>query len=168
MRLPVYKLKLVRSGWIAFPRIDIQHPQLAAYFFHKLIGQAAVEHAAVIFLDPIQHVLGSSVVSAGDLDRVPLIAREVFKGAILANASSVIVSHNHPGPASPEPSPADIRVTKRLIRAGEIVGIHVLDHIIVTAAGDFTSMREAGHLLLWWPPDTRAPKGPATSERTVR
>lgn len=151
MRLPVYKLKLVRSGWIAFPRIDLEHPQLAAHFFQKLIGQAAVEHAAVLFLDPVQQVLGSSVIGVGDLGRVNMVAREVFKGAILANAASVIVSHNHPGPASSEPSPADIRVTRRLIRAGEIIGIPLLDHIILTPSGQFTSMRERAELLLWWP-----------------
>lgn len=166
MKLPVYKLKLVRSGWLAFPRLDVEQPQLAAYFFHRLIGQAAVEHAAVIFLDPVQQVLGSTVISVGDLGRVPMIAREVFKAAILANAASVIVSHNHPGSASPEPSPADVRVTRRLIRAGEIVGIRVLDHIITTPSGDFTSMRENGELLLWWPSNTRAPKEPVTKERT--
>lgn len=151
MRVPLYKLKLVRSGWIGFPRIDMEHPQLSAYFFHKLIGNAAVEHAAVLFLDPLQQVVGSSVISVGDLGRVPMLAREVFKGAILANAASVIVSHNHPAPSSSTPSPADIRVTRRLIRAGEIVGVHLLDHIIVTPSDkDFTSMRESGHLALWW------------------
>ena len=164
MRLPVYKLKLVRSGWIGFPRIDPKHPQLAAYFFHKLIGQAAVEHAAVLFLDPVQQPLGSSLVSVGDLGRVPMVAREVFKAAILANASSIIVAHNHPGPTSPEPSPADIRVTRRLIRAGEIIGIHLLDHIIVTPNGQFMSMRETGHLLLWWPPTRVMDKPPVPSE----
>lgn len=152
MRLPVYKLKLVRSGWLAFPRIDLKEPQLAAFFFHKLIGQAAVEHAAALYLDPLQQVVGSSVISVGDLASVPMVAREVLKGAILANASSVIVGHNHPGPASSLPSPADIRVTRRLIRAGEIVGVHVLDHIIVTPSDkDFTSMRESEELLLSWP-----------------
>lgn len=156
MRVPVYKLKLVRSGWIGFSRIDLKHPQLAAYFFHKLIGNAAVEHAAVLFLDPIHQVLGSSVVSVGDLGRVNMIGREIFKGAILANAAGVIVSHNHPGPAFSEPSPADIRCTRRLIQAGGIVGIPVLDHIIVTPSGGFTSMRERAELLLWWPPGKAA------------
>lgn len=156
MRLPVYKLKLVRSGWIGFPRIDPKHPQLAGYFLHKMIGQAAVEHAAVLFLDQVQRPLGSSVISVGDLARVPMVAREVFKAAILANASSVIVAHNHPAAVSPEPSPADIRVTRRLIKAGEIIGIPVLDHIIVTPSGGFTSMRERAELLLWWPPGKAA------------
>lgn len=159
MRLPLYKLKLVRSGWASYPRIDMKQPQLAAYFFHKMIGQGAVEHAAVLFLDSVQQPLGASVISVGDLGRVPMVAREVFKGAILANAASVIVSHNHPGPASSEPSPADIRCTRRLIQAGEIIGISVQDHIIITPSGDFTSMRERGELLLWWS-HQRVPKTP--------
>jgi len=147
LRLPLYKLKLVRTGWCAYPRIDMDHPQLAAYFFHRLIGQAVVEHSAAIFLDPVGQLLGSSIIAIGDLARVQMVAREVFKAAILANASSVIVSHNHPGPCSSKPSPQDIRATKRLIRAGEIVGIQVLDHIIVTPnCEDFTSMREVGLL----------------------
>jgi DNA repair protein RadC len=167
VRLPVYKLKLVRSGWIGFPRIDPKHPQLAAYFFHKLIAQAAVEHAAVLFLDQVQRPVGASVISVGDLGRVPMMAREVFKAAILTNASSVIVAHNHPAPVSPEPSPADIRVTRRLIRAGEIIGIPLLDHIILTPNGEFSSMRERVELLLWWPPmrETQEPQA-ATEERT--
>lgn len=164
MRLPIYKLKLVRSGWISFPLIDVEQPQLAAYFLHKMIGQAVVEHSAAIFLGAHQQFVGSTIISVGDLDQVPVLAREVFKSAILANASSVIVSHNHPSGAS-SPSPQDIRVTRSLIRAGEIVGIHVLDHIIVTPGGDFTSMRESGELLLWWPSNTRVPKDPATNAR---
>lgn len=168
MRLPLYKLKLVRSGWLAFPRIDLEHPQLAAFFFQKMIGHAAVEHAAALYLDPVQQVVGSSVIGVGDLGSVPLVAREVFKAAILANASSVIVSHNHPGPSSSKPSPADIRATKRLIHAGRIVGIHVLDHIIVTPSDqDFTSMRETGELALWWPesPKPPVPTKPQSSGR---
>lgn len=168
-RLPLYKLKLVRSGWIGFPRLDLEQPQLAAYFFHKLIGQAVVEHSAAIFLDPLRQFVGSTIISVGDLASVPMVAREVFKAAILANASSVIVSHNHPGPASSKPSPADIRATKRLIHAGRIVGIHMLDHIIVTPSDrDFTSMRESGLLSLWWPDmrETRTVEGPSGKEST--
>lgn len=164
MRLPVFKLKLVRSGWIAFPRIDLDQPQLAAYFFHKLIGKAAVEHAAVIFLNPVQQVVGSTVIGMGDLGRVNMVAREVFKSAILANASSVMVSHNHPNGIA-LPSPEDIHVTQRLIRAGNILGIKVLDHIIVTPSDtDFTSMRESEELLLWWSRErvqSKAPPAPS-------
>ena len=150
MRVPTYKLKLIRCGWIPYSRIDMKHPQLAAFLFHRLIGQAAVEHSAAIFLDPVGHIIGASIISIGDLASVPMVGREVFKSSILANAGSVIVSHNHPAPSSSEPSSQDIRVTRQLIRAGEIVGVHVLDHIIVTPSDkDFTSMREAEPTLCW-------------------
>jgi DNA repair protein RadC len=168
MRVPTYKLKLVRAGWIPYSRIDMKHPQLAAFLFHRLIGQAAVEHSAAIFLDPVGHIIGASIIAIGDLGSVPMVAREVLKGAILANGASVIVSHNHPAPSSSEPSTQDIRVTRRLIRAGEIVGIHVLDHIIVTPGQDFTSMREA-EPALWCPPITdvsREPNAPGETRST--
>jgi DNA repair protein RadC len=168
MRLPVYKLKLVRSGWIGYPPIDLEHPQLAAFFFHRLIGQAAVEHSAAIYLDPLRQFTGSSIVSIGDLARVEMIAREVFKAAILANASGLILAHNHPAPSSSQPSAADIRATRRLIRAGRIVGIDVIDHIIVTPGKDFTSMREAGLLPLSWPDISglRTQSAPAVPQST--
>lgn len=162
MQLPIFKLKLVRAGAIAFPRIDLNQPQLAAYFFHRMIGQGAVEHAAAIFLDPVHEFVGSTIFSVGDLARVEVVGREAFKAAILANASGVILGHNHPSNSS-EPSAGDIRATRRLIRAGSILGINVLDHIITTPSSGFTSMREAGHLLLWWPPIKRVPSEPAAA-----
>ncbi len=150
MRLPVYKLKLVRSGWMGAPPIDLSQPQLAAHYFHRLIGQAAVEHAAAIFVDPVGQFTGSTVVSIGDLARVQMLAREMFKAAILANASGLILGHNHPAPSSSEPSPQDVRATKGLIGAGSILGIDVLDHIIVTNSDtDFFSMRERGVLSIF-------------------
>jgi DNA repair protein RadC len=99
-----------------------------------------------------------------------VVAREVFKAAILANASGLIFSHNHPAPSSSKPSPQDIRVTRRLISAGRILGLHLLDHIIVTPSGaDFTSMREAGLLESpWWPEmgEQRAPSASAVPQST--
>ena len=170
MRMPIYKLKLVRSGWFEFPPIALEHPQLAAHFFHRLIGQAVVEHSAAIFLDPLGQPTGLTIIGMGDLARIPVVAREVFKAAILANASGLIFSHNHPAPSSSKPSPQDIRVTRRLISAGRILGLHLLDHIIVTPSGaDFTSMREAGLLESpWWPEmgEQRAPSASAVPQST--
>lgn len=65
----------------------------------------------------------------GDLSSTVVHPREVMKTAILSNACSIIVAHNHPS-GNPSPSPEDIAVTKRLIEAGEIIEIDVLDHLI--------------------------------------
>jgi DNA repair protein RadC len=143
VKLPVYSLKLVRERWATWPPISASLPQVAALFFHRLIGQAASEHAAALFLDGSGTPSGSTIIAMGSTTRVPMVAREVFKAAILANASSLIISHSHPSGSS-HPSQGDLRMTQTLIKAGKIIGISVIDSIIVTPSGDFTSMREQG------------------------
>jgi DNA repair protein RadC len=150
MKLPIYKLKLVRDGSVTYPPVSMKHPQLAALFFHRLIGQADREHAAALFLDAKGQPTGSSILSMGSLTFTPLPAREVFKAALLTNAFSLILAHNHPSNNS-KPSHRDVEATKDLIRAGDILGVRVLDHIVITPSGSFTSMREAGMLTPWWP-----------------
>jgi DNA repair protein RadC len=149
VRLPLYKLKLVRSGWANYPAVSLKHPQLAGLIFHRLIGQADREHGAAIFLDAKGDPTGMTILSVGGLTFIPLPAREVFKAALMANAFSVVLGHNHPS-GNPKPSPRDVQATKALVKAGTLLGVRVLDHLITTPSGDFTSMWEAG--LLGEPP----------------
>ncbi len=88
------------------------------------------EHFLTLFLDIRNQVLGVASVSVGSLDSSLAHPREVFKEAISANAASVIFVHNHPS-GDPQPSEDDIKLTRRLVEAGNIVGIEVLDHVIV-------------------------------------
>jgi DNA repair protein RadC len=88
------------------------------------------EHFLTLFLDTRNQVLGVAPVSVGSLDSSLAHPREVFKEAISANAASVIFVHNHPS-GDPQPSEDDIKLTRRLVEAGNIVGIEVLDHVIV-------------------------------------
>jgi len=142
MKLPVYKLKLVRDHWATYPEPVFTRPQLAALFFHRLIGQAACEHAAAVFLDAKGVPLGATIIAVGSLLQVPMLGREVFKSAVVANACALIVSHNHPS-GSADPSPEDLRVNRRLVEAGQLLGILMLDHIIVTPNGNYFSIQEA-------------------------
>jgi DNA repair protein RadC len=82
-------------------------------------------------------------VSVGDLSSALVHPREVFKPAILSNAASVILAHNHPS-GDPQPSPEDCAVTRRLQEAGQILGIEVLDHVIIGDASRWASLREKG------------------------
>ena len=141
-RIPLFQVKLVRERWVLFPPVAVDQPQVAAMFFHRLIGRADREHSAVLFLDVHRRCTGASIIGIGSLDSTEMPAREVFKAALLANAASILISHNHPG-HSAEPSDADVRLTMRLVQAGQILGVQVLDHLIVTPSGAFTSMREA-------------------------
>jgi len=101
-----------------------------AFFREKKIGAADRESFYALHLDVSHRVVGFEEVSKGAVGSVEVNPRELFKGAILSNASSVIVSHNHPS-GNPEPSSSDITLTKRLIDAGRLIGIPVLDHVIV-------------------------------------
>jgi len=88
-------------------------------------------------------------ITQGTLDSVLIHPREVFRAAVEHRASALVLTHNHPS-GDPNPSEADIRVTRDLIRAGKILKIEVLDHIIMGQASegrsrDFISLRELGY-----------------------
>ena len=88
------------------------------------------EHFLALLLDTRGQLIKLSEISVGSLDSSIVHPREVFKEAISASAASVIFVHNHPS-GNPEPSEDDIKLTERLAKAGEIMGIDVLDHIII-------------------------------------
>ncbi len=97
------------------------------------------EHFLVLLLDTRNRLIRVSPVSVGTLDSSIVHPREVFKEAISASAASVIFVHNHPS-GDPEPSPDDIELTRRLVEAGRLLGILVLDHVIV-GDGAFLSLK---------------------------
>jgi DNA repair protein RadC len=88
------------------------------------------EHFLALLLDTRNRLIKVAEISIGSLDASIVHPREVFKEAISASAASIIFAHNHPSGIT-EASEDDIRLTKRLVKAGEIVGIDVLDHIII-------------------------------------
>jgi DNA repair protein RadC len=100
------------------------------------------EHFLCITINGANEVLNVRVVSIGLLDRTPVHPREVFADAITDRASGIILAHNHPE-GGVEPSAADADVTRRIKQAGEIVGIHLLDHIIFNPTAYFSFLEEA-------------------------
>jgi len=101
----------------------------------------AEEVFSIVTLDTKNNVTGAFEVSRGALNDSIVHPREVFKRAILQNASSIALMHNHPS-GDPKPSSEDLQITKRLEEAGKILGINILDHIIF---GDyFFSFKEEG------------------------
>lgn len=100
------------------------------------------EHFLCLYLNARNQVIFKEVVSIGSLSASIVHPREVFQAAITHSAASIVLAHNHPS-GDVSPSGDDIELTRRLVRAGEIMGIDVLDHIIM-AAEDFLSMKERG------------------------
>jgi DNA repair protein RadC len=102
------------------------------------------EYFWAIFLDTRSQIIKDSEISVGSLDSSIVHPREVFKEAIAASASSIIAAHNHPS-GNPEASQDDIKLSKRLKEAGELVGIELVDHIIM-GDGTFISLKREGLL----------------------
>ena len=100
------------------------------------------EHFCVFFLNTQNQIVGREIVSIGTLNASLIHPRETFRTAIIKNCSAVIVAHNHPS-GGLEPSAEDLHVTKRLVDAGCLLGIEVLDHVIVTAQSH-ASFKERG------------------------
>jgi DNA repair protein RadC len=111
-------------------KITVKSPEDVVKTARNLLKGKKKEHFLVICLDTRNHLIKTSTVSIGSLDCSIVHPREVFKDAISSSAASVIFIHNHPS-GDPTPSEDDIKMTKRLIEAGEIIGIEVLDHIII-------------------------------------
>jgi DNA repair protein RadC len=102
------------------------------------------ECTVAILLNVRCRIFGHHLISIGLLDAAVVHPREVFRAAIIANAHSIILGHNHPSD-DPAPSHADIAATRELLRAGQHLRIHILDHIIVGNPG-FASLKALGHM----------------------
>jgi DNA repair protein RadC len=124
-------------------------PEIVARLLREDARLAGVETFRVLLLNSRRRLMDIQIVSNGTLDTILVHPREVFRGAIASNASAIIVAHNHPS-GDPTPSEADIKVTRDLIRAGQLLKIELLDHVIVGRATperpkDYSSLRELGY-----------------------
>lgn len=126
------------------PRLNT--PREIARHLLPQYGSCQVEQFGVLMLDTKNHVIRVKLVSIGSLDQTVVHPREVFREAAVASAAAIVLFHNHPS-GDPTPSPDDIALTNRIVQAGEVMGIGVLDHLIL-ADHRYFSMREAGALAM--------------------
>src|SRR5205814_6103146 len=108
-----------------------------------------VESFQVLLLNTRRRLIRAEKISDGTLDTILVHPREVFKSAIAANAAAIVLVHNHPS-GDPMPSDADVKVTRDLVRAGQLLKIEVLDHVILgrktqERERDYVSLRELGY-----------------------
>jgi DNA repair protein RadC len=122
--------------------ITIRSPKDVFENYKSLFEGQVKERFVVLWLSSANKVTGFEVITEGLLNSSLCHPREVYRGAIVATAASIILAHNHPS-GNPEPSQEDIAITKQLVEAGKVCGIPVHDHIIF--AGDtYTSLAERG------------------------
>ncbi len=139
----VFRLQLIRDGAPAKDRQKVTSPLSVAAMIAPYLEAQDREHLVVLMLDTKNTVIGMNVVSVGSINSAIISAREVFKAALLANASAIILGHNHPS-GDPTPSPEDVTATKTMMEAGMILDIEVLDHVIIGDDGNSKSLKEMG------------------------
>jgi len=132
---------LVRS---ALERPRYKTPQQLASYLLPQYGAATVEQFGIVMLDTKHRVIRVKLVSVGGLDSTVVHPREVFREATAASAAAIVLFHNHPS-GDPTPSSDDLLLTSRMIRAGDIMGIDVIDHLILSEQR-YYSLVEAGSL----------------------
>lgn len=136
-------VELGRRLAIAEARVEIIHgPEDVARFAMPHFRHETKEHFAVLLLNTKNHILAMPVISQGSLTASVVHPREVFEAAVRHSAASMILLHNHPS-GDPSPSREDIAVTERLVKAGQIMDIPVLDHVII-GKDSFASLKEKG------------------------
>jgi DNA repair protein RadC len=137
--IPQIEISMIREVQISNPKYRCSEEVAKSEFAQSLL-KSDREKFICLHLNVKNQIVSFEVVSTGSLVSSIVHPREVYKGAILSNSASVIFMHNHPS-GDPEPSIDDMEITNRLKKAGDILGIDVLDHIIVSSGG-FYSFRQ--------------------------
>ena len=127
----------------------LDNPVTVVNFMRETNRLKNVESFQVLLLNTRKRLIRAEEISHGLLDTILVHPREVFRAAIAANAAGIVLVHNHPS-GDPAPSEADIKVTRDLIRAGQLLKIDVVDHVIIGRASaerskDYSSLRELGY-----------------------
>ena len=117
--------------------------QVAHHYLRHLADEAN-EVVAVVLLDGRHRAIGWHIVARGRLNACSVEPADIFRAAIIANAAAIVLAHNHPS-GDPTPSDDDRRLTQRIYRCGETLGVHLLDHIVIASSG-YVSLREIGGL----------------------
>jgi DNA repair protein RadC len=143
--LPLVRVQVVRDRTVSYPmNAEIADADELARIARSITQDMDREALVVMYLSNAGRVNAVEIVSIGSLDGAIAHPREVFKGALMSNAAAIAIAHNHPSGDS-RPSEADLGITARLLEAGAILDIPVVDHVII-GEDDYTSLRNTTRL----------------------
>ena len=143
-RVDVVSIRMVKESSFLYPNRKVSSPDDAKNLFQRFLNDMDKEHFVVACLNTKNEVNSIEIVSVGSLNASIVHPREVFKTAILSNAASIIIGHNHPS-ENVTPSNEDQAITSRLVDAGLLLGIPVVDHIIL-GGDNIYSFKEKGKI----------------------
>jgi DNA repair protein RadC len=135
--IPVYRVELVRERSLDYDRFQFRASADVTRLLQAYIGRADREYFVVLMLDRKNRLIGLNTVAIGSLSAAVVHPRECFKPAILANAAAIILCHNHPS-GDQTPSQDDRVLTRRMVDAGNLLGIDVLDHVVLGETGYYS------------------------------
>lgn len=147
--VPKYTIKLVKDGSVTREDKTIRRPMDIHEVACAMLSQLDRENMIVIMLNTRNKIIGVNTILVGGLNFINLDMRAVFKPALLCNADSIALAHNHPS-GDPMPSPEDVHATEEVIKAAKLLDITLLDHLVVAdnpgtgAPMLWYSMRETG------------------------
>lgn len=145
-KIPIIHLQMVKDSEIVYGEIKMEHPKKAAELVKKFLGNVDRECVVVCATDTKMKPVYLQLVAMGAINYCPVSVPELFKAALLSNAANILLFHNHPS-GDVTPSSEDIQLTKRVVDAGKLLGIPLLDHIILGEDDNFYSFRESGRFL---------------------
>ncbi|WP_349945214.1 JAB domain-containing protein [Lacrimispora sp. BS-2] len=140
-RVGIIKLKMIREGTAVYGTERFHEAKEAADMVRHLFEYSDREMMMVMSLDSAMTPIALEIVAVGGLSSCGIDPRDLFKHAILSNASKIICFHNHPS-GEPMPSREDSLITGRIKEAGVLLGIELLDHIVIGSEGRYVSFRE--------------------------
>lgn len=141
-----FQLRLIAKDCVHYDRyLRCDKPESTARFLHQVLEGVSREVLGALYLDGQHHAIGYTIAYQGTLFEAPAEPRGILVPALLSNAASIILFHNHPS-GDPIPSRLDEQTTERMKKAGETVGITVLDHIILGEAPRFVALSQYNRL----------------------
>ena len=144
-RVNVVSLQLIKESSFLYEPRKCSSPEDSYQLFSQFIEKKATEHLLVACLNTKGEVVNVSTVHVGSVNQSLAVPREIVKTALLSNALSIIICHNHPS-GSTMPSENDLRFTENMKKACMLLQINLFDHLIISANGDYLSMKQEGLL----------------------
>ena len=171
-REKIYKIDQVAIRMIREPPLysatPVDSPKRAAEFLTEVLADYDREVFCVVALDNKLRPININIASMGTLNAAMVHPREIFKSVVLSNAASIMLLHNHPS-GDVSPSSPDFDVTKKLVEAGKLMGIPVIDHLIIGGMnGDIYSFRTENPELFTGAPDLEFIRNNVVAEATVQ
>lgn len=142
-KIQVVYLQMVKDQEIIYGEQVLDNPRETAALVKRLIGSMDRECLVVCATDTKMKPTYIQIVGIGTINYCPVSIPEVFKAVLLSNSANILLAHNHPS-GDCTPSSDDLVFTERVMRAADLLGIRLIDHIIVSGDGSFYSLRESG------------------------